>query len=742
MRQLQLVKDLEFNKKYREYNGVLDFNNYTVYKENQHRTLYEAEELVEISNIHKQIIEKVVSGYENLFMKRGIVPTDAQLEFARTTAKILMGDLINKRTIPVIPAPCGFGKSTITYVFLIEVCNALKEGTISDGMIIVTDKLEELKQIHKDITNELGHYKSEEVKGKKFNTPFTYVLESWTNRSLDEGICLNKKVKSYKSGMCSEINCPFFKECKISKQKQMQQFSPILLMTNARLETFGESINQYGYYIDSNGKSQPRTMIINDEKPAMVDSIPVSVPLLNNIENEIYLCPINNDIEQTEKGKLLSKWNYIRTILKEKINHYSSKYERFLVSNINNEPILLNDDDFIILWDMFMGNKFKHELRHIHSVLTRGGLFCNTKKQGSFISTICMRELINKNFKSVIFDATALVDPDYSNTVGGAYEGIIQFVDIENVRTFENVTFNFYQSHKINKSQFRSKNYLSDACVKFIESMPVNVLTYAVTYNEVAYKMLKDLKNRRNIIIKNGGKTEIWGQTNKVELVTYDDDTLFYFGNTKGSNKAKDCTQMVQFGWNTLPDYEYSIRFLCTDFNKEKMDLILHKCSDIKVAESFSKYLAHGKNYKFENPQLYLYQKYSMLTEFIQEVFRTKLRNYNYAKEVEIHCFQVDSVLIGMVEQLFPNCKIRRHYEKLNCFQEEKVVNRKNGDKATVLKEFIDKWDIGKQFTTKEICNETGLTTNDIDNLKRKNTYFKDLFNKYKVKRGTFVKIS
>ncbi|MGX2959483.1 hypothetical protein JNUCC23_09470 [Peribacillus sp. JNUCC 23] len=739
MRKFQLVEDLVFNKKYKEINGYVDLNNSTYFLDNQHRNLYDAEEVVEVPEEHSGIIENVVKGYEDLFLKRRIAPTEAQLDFARTTAKILLGELHDENTIPVIPAPCGFGKSTITYVFLKELCKAIKGGLFTKGLIIVTDKLAELKKIHNDLIAEIGYYKIEVVNKREFKTPYTYVLEGWTDRSYDEGICLNKKVNYYKPGMCSQMSCPFFNECKMSKQRNAQAFSPILLMTNARLETFGENINQYGTYIDENGKAHKRTMIINDEKPKMMDDVKVSIPLLNTIENDIHNLHIRSDSERKDQAKLREKWTRIRTMLNDKINIYAEKYDRFLVSNINNEPILLNDQDFVELWDNLMGNKYKNEIKHIHTVFTRGGLFCNTKK-GIFISTISMKDLVNKNYKSVIFDATSLVDPDYSSSTGGVYHDVIRFIDIENVRAFENVTFHFYQAHKINKTELNSKRYIINAGVKFLESLPKNILTYAVTYKEVAVKMLRELKNKGNIVIKNGD--EIWGQTNKIELVTYDDESLFYFGNTKGSNKAKDCIQMVQFGWNTLPDYEYAIRHLCTDFNKERLDIIFQKCGDMKVAESFSKLLQQGKDYKFANPHLYLYQNYSMVTDFIQEVFRTKLRNYNFTGKVDVHCFKSDSVLIGMVEQLFPGCKTNIVYEKLSCFQEEKIANRKNGDKASILLEFVEDWEVGKQFKTKEICDATGLTTKDIDNLKSKNTYFKDLFNKYKVKRGVFIKVS
>ncbi|MGY2613185.1 hypothetical protein [Bacillus pretiosus] len=390
----------------------------------------------------------------------------------------------------------------------------------------------------------------------------------------------------------------------------------------------------------------------------------------------------------------------------------------------------MNDEEFNSLWNKCMGNKYKNELKHIHRALTVGGLFCKTKKQ-EFINTISMKDdIVNENFKTVIFDATALIDPDYASSEGNAYEDVIRFVDIENTRRFGNITFKFHQSHKINKTQFGSEKYLVDACMKFIENMPKNKATYVVTYREVAVKILKELKGRKNVLIND---------TNKVEIVA-DEDTIFYFGNTEGSNKAKDCVQMVQFGWNNLRDYVYATKYLCTDFNKQKMKDILQECSNSEAAEVFSEYLMHGDKYKFKNKSLYLYQNYSMLTDFVQEVFRTKLRNYNCDEKIEINCFQADKVLISMVKQLFPGCKIETKEDELKCFAEEKVVSRKNGDKSVILKEFIDSWPIGQELTTKDICEGAGLTAKEFDNSKSKKSYFKNLFKKYKVKRGIYIK--
>ena len=60
------------------------------------------------------------------------------------------------------------------------------------------------------------------------------------------------------------------------------------------------------------------------------------------------------------------------------------------------------------------------------------------------------------------------------------------------------------------------------------------------------------------------------------------------------------------------------------------------------------------------------------------------------------------------------------------------------------LKDFIlNQWKIDQELKINTIAEITGLSKTDIDNLKRKNNYFKELFNQYKTdKKGTYKKIS
>ncbi|WP_333859760.1 hypothetical protein [Clostridium sp.] len=222
----------------------------------------------------------------------------------------------------------------------------------------------------------------------------------------------------------------------------------------------------------------------------------------------------------------------------------------------------------------------------------------------------------------------------------------------------------------------------------------------------------------------------------------------------------QECTKMFQIGWSTLPDYEYVIQWLSTsniEFNN-----ILKNYADIKKAEEYSEslevkdrsYKKYGNNvysskfkcWEYGRATLNHFKSLSVITNFYQEIHRTKLRNYNCKDKIEVNVFSINPLILDMLEKLFPkNGNLINIINDIQPeFAESKVGNRKNGDKAQILKDFIvNKWKIGKVLKIKNIVEKTGLSRNDVDNLKRKNNYFIELFNKYKTgKNGTYKKVS
>ena len=83
----------------------------------------------------------------------------------------IMGQVKNPDKITVIPAKAGFGKSSYIYSFLSTLCKHIHSGAFSSfskqGVIIVTDKIEALRQLEKDIYREKGNYHQDGKYGTK-----------------------------------------------------------------------------------------------------------------------------------------------------------------------------------------------------------------------------------------------------------------------------------------------------------------------------------------------------------------------------------------------------------------------------------------------------------------------------------------------------------------------------------------------------------------------------------------------
>ncbi len=559
---------------------------------------------------------------------------------------------------------------------------------------------------------------------------YTYILEGW-----NENICNNKKIKQAENRMCTPKNCSYFHKCKIYKQQEEQKDYPILMITNARLRECGDSIKRYSKY-----KNGERTILLIDERPDILDTVKVNKKLLNEISTEISKCEYE---DTTEKTKFENMFKKIEDDLISKMQNLRKAYKRFVVSNITNEPICKTDKEFMDLWDKYMKNSYKRELKHIHTVLTKGGLYVY-EKNTEFISTIGskdLKEMYCDTFKTIVFDGTALYDPLYF----GMYKNkSIKYLDIENTRLYNNLKINVYIKHKITKTTFKDKHYLVKACGKFVNSRMAkgfNNKGYVVTYQTKSVELADCINKKYNIAMLNENET-------------------YYFGNTKGKNDMQKCNIMFQFGWDTMPDYEYVIQWLSVAVN---WDGIIKYCSDIEKACELSddfiikdrskenkygyyKYSSQYKCYEFGTQLLNQFKMFSIITNFYQEVHRTKLRKYTCTEEkIEVNIFSIQRIILSMIKQLFIGCNLKAK-EELSCFKESKIESRETKDgKPTIPQKIIywinNSWN-GKEIRTKNMLKEIGISQKQFDKAKENNNDLKDLLNKYMIKKGVYSKVA
>ena len=329
MRKINLIKDLDYNYKYKILNQqnnklLLDGDNRLNEIIKLSKEVYTANEIVTITPELESIATDITNNFINTFESRGGLTTE-QINFANETSKIILGELI-ENIITVIPAPCGFGKSSITSEILQKIISLHINKKSTDGIIIITDRLESLR-------NTVEYLNQINLDG------YAYVLEGW-----NQEICINKKIKQSDAKVCTPNNCNFFSKCKISKQQKEQEKYPILLITNARLRECADSIIKY-----KDWENGTRTILLIDERPDVLDVVKVSKELLNKISTT--LSKLSYDTTE-DKTNLENKFKEISdTINTEMQRLRGSEHKRFIVSNINNDMICKNDLEFMT----FMG---------------------------------------------------------------------------------------------------------------------------------------------------------------------------------------------------------------------------------------------------------------------------------------------------------------------------------------------------------------------------------------------------
>lgn len=682
-----IIKDFEVRREYKEIqhiNGTkyIDGNNYTSWLRSIEVLTLKPENIVEVNDDIKAFAKETQDKFKALFDTRNNKISDGQVKFSYDATLAIIGNLKNPDRINIIPAKAGFGKSSYIYSFLSVLCKHIHSGDFSNfskqGAIIVTDKIEVLRKLEKDIINDQGYY----YKKDKFPvTNYTYILEAWNKNSFKEGICKNEAIESYEYGMCSPFECPFYNECKMSYQKYQQAYSPILLMTNARFKQYGDRIDDYSTWIDKSGNKHDREIIIIDEKPEIIDNYRIDTKLFADMKQTVE--KINhNGIDMSDVKRYLL--NEILQIENEVLQLRSevSKYRNCICSGTKEEVFT---EKFKTQWVEYIGFEGMAAINAIEKMFIQGALWCNATIP--FFKTLGIKDFNYEGFKTYIFDATAELDPDYE-------DDRFQFLDIEDYKNYENVTFHIFRDEAMNMSKSAlnpKKHFWKNVAVAEWIRNNFKDKTYVVSYMDNVAIISKHLK------LKPRGEEEV------IILDQGEDKPLIpHFGDTKGSNEFKDAKYMVQIGWNRAPSDEYLAQCLSRNTNLDKVfeKKENHEERTAKLLEN-----EYGKFTSYDEANVYMWRK--MAVEFEQEVFRTCVRDFSADNAVEIYIFNPDRKVIGLISQRFKNCKFKSTYDVPIEFQEEKILGRNNSDGTdnkiqAFIKWLRKEWD-GSEISIKEM---------------------------------------
>lgn len=710
LRTTTIRKDLEVDKM-ENNNGIFetklfgidydytDTDNYTL---ETVKTSYNSTHIVNVDDELIKLSDRLTGDFKAQLEAYGIEATENQLYYINEFARCVFGTAKDDNKITLIPAPCGYGKSVGKYIILNHIQDQIKAGS-TNGAVVVGDRLDDLKELQ----NKLG-------------SQYAYLMEGW-----NEDICKDgtRFESSYK--MCANCKCS---SCKVKTQSKKQTKYPILLMTNARLNELGEGVNKFQEW-----DGGVRTLLFIDERPVITNNVLINKTLLNKIDSFL-----NNEVDykgnNDDKTKLCDMFAQISEKAYDFMRRNRSNYKRKRISLINREPLTDNDNLFYELWETYVGKyDYKKELEAIEAVIRSGGIYINEGK-AELICKPTSKDLKNNygRYKTFILDGSSLYDPQYNTIMDYS-----KFLYVPNTRTFENLTFNIYESHKINKSKFKYDKNLCDKISNFLESLPDDgSLYYIITYMEQAPK----------IKINNEGKfiLDSIKVPNMKEGIIEERKQVWHFGATKGKNSMSSCDKMIQFGYNVKPDYITALEYLST----------LPKCDEIVGSDDFDEVLQdsmtktwryiddnsiipddkvnsvkpYDKYFRYGSKSLNEYEWLGIVCELYQEIFRTALRNYSCNEPVEITLFKTEPIIIKMLETLFPKCTVNYIYDKIPEFEEVKTMTRKTKDGKPNNVQKVNKYlKEHNEVIIKNMLDELRLTKDQWKNVKKNNSVKNEL---------------
>ncbi|MBU3215850.1 hypothetical protein LL033_11875 [Clostridium estertheticum] len=652
-------------------------------------------DIIKLDSKGKMMVDKTMKLFKDTMLSFGTVINEQQEEFAFRTAKLIFGQLQNGK-INLVSAKCGFGKSVLIQCAMKILVDNLTNGFSThhnEGAIIVTDKIKKLEDFKLFVDGTLENKKGHRV----------YLLQ-YTPQ------------KEY------ETDEEYY--ATIYAQRKEQANYPIVLISSQRLSMLNEKIDIFNVWNDKEKEEHDRTIKIIDEKPEIFDMM--------NVDNNFFAIIIDaiNHAKVIDKVKDVENKNYLLTEIQNIVTNITELSNKMAIngkqidiySAVEGATLTTNDTKFFDMCDKYLNKFINSRIGYLVKLwIDEGGIFCNsTDKKGTnirYFRTLGLKQ-INTGIKTIIFDATSHYDMSYLD------EDIYQYIDIDDERDYNNLDIHNIPVNMAKWAITEDSCKKLKVCADYLKSRFSNCKDlFLVTYKDVKYILDKQLNNELNL----------------VKL----DDNIPSFGATKGKNNWNQCTNMIHLGFNRMREVEYISRYLSimlygqnVEFFKGMIEFPQDKKS---LVESFE--LVKGD---FRNKNIQKYMISSLLVDFEQEIFRTKIREFtDTTTPVHIYVFNMYEDMIGRVETRF-KIKIVQETEPIE-FMVDTIKTRKTKDgKETnpqkILSWIDNTWN-GEEIKCKSMLLEIGLTSKQFNKAKEHNTKLVEILSTYMISKSTYKKV-
>lgn len=498
-----------------------------------------------------------------------------------------------------------------------------------------------------------------------------------------------------------------------------QAYCPVLLMSTQRYFQM-DSIEPFlTYYVG--GNKYPRDTVIFDETPYFKKITKIGIGELNLLDSALNdgITDLCNPID---KEWLLTQYAQFKQTMKETINALEQKRNRttYLFYHPEFTKISENDIRFYEIVNEFQKSingkypKAKEIFEDIEDFLQNGAFFSSFKLQDS--NDYCKNFILHKDFKekfmlggnlkTFIFDASAGTSERYPCDA--------EWLTMLECNQF-NMPLDFMHIHLVDVNTSRNalinqedRETKLTAIKNYISGKDFNVDDTIL----VSYKALTD--------------------SNKFAEIGFDRDHSMYFGNVKGFNHNKDKHTLLQIGLNRQSDINYLLMFLS---NNEDFELRLK--NDISgIEDSIAEC---DRMLRSECTEEYMAAE--VVTDLIQNVFRTKARELTNRDRIDVYLFcKYSECVLTEIQYSLGRLGASIEIEELSDLQISKIMNRKGESTAQKILSWIEKQECGREFTVDEFLAELGIEAKNFKVAKRNNSFIKKLFDGMKIEntRGKY----
>jgi len=561
----------------------------------------------------------------------------------------------------VIPFIPGGGKTSL----IVEYLRYMTSVTSVDptfGAIFVVERQSTIQDIARDINTSYSYDMFDNLHADDLNLAYPLI-----GYSPD---CCLKGYPTYKPSQCKTCNV-HFNDCRVKYNHARQKRFPVVVISHARLFEMSDrddlmsSLRHWESWRRTGDGQYEKTkhqrrLLILDEKPKLIDNIPTDSKMWNKLLTDVQEFTPKHT-EEVEQAI-------------EKVRGSYAHVDEYQVVPSAEEKFKWSKDFFEDWKKKYLGDHPNYPI-FLSRVIAEGGLY---SKQDNSISLTHYSNTYWGDYNTIILDGTAMTDPDYRDDK-------FIFWDIPHLRPYNNLKINICMEQNLSKTFYaKHPDFVKEFCGD-IKEIAASGKTYLVSYKGYEKEFQDNLGDIENI-------------------------RLEHWGNTKGRNDLMDCKNIVCAGLLHKGESYYHSK-----------DISIHggRADD----RSFN-CVTTGKVRRFVDIQTEATKVYDFLTELIQDIFRTGLRNHYSQEEINVYlCFR-DANLINLLEEFFLGCTINRDWKPKALLNNRELFREfcdEHGDeyntKAKLVKAFIA---TGKELTTEDLCEVLGISKRDAGKMLRR----------------------